>query len=137
VPTRWPLALVLAAAGALTLAAPAGAAPPPLAEVHLTVAQADGTVTGDVTLTCVPDGGTHPLADDACLALTAVDGRFEELRGRPDRFCPMIFAPVTAAATGVWGGAVVSYRHTYPNSCLLEVADGPVFTLRSPRAPRG
>jgi hypothetical protein len=139
VPTRTSFALVVAPAIAIAVAAapPAGAAPPPAAVVHLLVAQADGTVTGDATLTCVPDGGTHPLAGDACSALTAVDGRFEALRGTPDRFCPMIFAPVTAFATGVWDGTVVRYQHTYPNSCLLEVASGPVFTLRSPEVPRG
>jgi len=110
---------------------------PPRAEVTLTIALPDGRVTGDATLTCVPDGGTHPHAADACSELADAHGRFEDLRSTPHRFCPMIYAPVTARAVGMWGGEVVDYRHTYPNRCQLEVASGEVFELSPSAAPPG
>jgi hypothetical protein len=43
------------------------------------------------------------------------------------RYCPKIFQPVTASAAGWWSGSRVGYQETFANSCLLELATGPLF----------
>src|SRR5438270_473299 len=59
-----------------------------------------------VTLTCNPDGGTHPQPATACDALRSVNGHIENLPGNPG-ICPLIFAPQTATASGRWRGHAV------------------------------
>ena len=79
-----------------------------------------------MTLTCNPDGGTHPLPHKACNALRAVHGHIAALPGNPG-ICPFIFAPVTATAKGTWRGHLVTFQKTFPNSCVLHRATTPVF----------
>jgi hypothetical protein len=79
-----------------------------------------------VTLTCDPDGGTHPNPKKACNALRQAGGNFDRLRG-DHRVCPDIFFPFTATANGIWQGRVVIFQHTYPNRCYLQRATAPVF----------
>jgi hypothetical protein len=115
-------AAVLAVAVAGVAAAPAQAQPstPLPSALTLTVSKTDAPAAGPrtVLLVCSPTaGGTHPNAAAACGELAAAGGDFDRLHGRPMRFCPMIYDPVTVSAEGVWNGASVSYRHTYPNSC--------------------
>src|SRR5215471_7062679 len=50
-----------------------------------------GALLARVTLTCNPDGGTHPHPDQACDALRSVHGHIENLPGDPG-VCPFIFA---------------------------------------------
>lgn len=79
-----------------------------------------------VTLTCNPDGGTHPNPQKACNALRQVGGNFDRLPG-DQRVCPFIFFPFTATANGSWQGRVVIFHRTYTNSCFLQRATAPVF----------
>jgi hypothetical protein len=124
-------------AGVLALTAgPAAASTPhslyaPSALV-LTAGQGESATTATVeravTLTCNPTtGGTHPDAEAACADLERAHGQPAlTLNDDSDRACPMIYAPVTLTADGVWEGRRVSYERTFPNSC---VADSRVTTL--------
>jgi hypothetical protein len=115
-------AAATATMAALT-AAPAQAQPTPLpSALVLSVSQGDtpGGVPAQRTvwLSCSPVvAGSHPRADAACGELEAAGGDFNALRGKGLRFCPMIYLPVTLSADGIWNGAPVSYRQTYPNAC--------------------
>ncbi len=77
-------------------------------------------------LMCEPPGGDHPKPVAACHALAAAAGDFTALRGRQAP-CPMLYAPVTAAARGMWQGRSVSYRETFPNKCVMLRQRGVVF----------
>jgi subtilisin inhibitor-like len=80
-------------------------------------------------LTCDPSGGSHPQADAACADLAAARGDFGKLPGDGGRACPDVYAPVTAAAFGVWRGTPVTYGARYGNACEMSVTTGPVFQL--------
>ncbi|MGW4246070.1 subtilase-type protease inhibitor [Nocardia sp. NPDC004722] len=104
----------------------------PASALTLTVAQGESLETASsqrsVVLICAPTVlGTHPAAAPACDELNTAGGDFEKLHGRPMRFCPMIYDPVTVAADGIWQGNPVSYRHTYPSMCAAENRSTSVF----------
>lgn len=88
-----------------------------------------GRVLGREVLECDPDGGSHPDPGPACAALRAAGGDFGRLHSRPGMMCPMIYAPVTAQATGVWAGRPVLFTHSYANRCAAAVESGGVFTF--------
>ncbi|MFJ4649816.1 subtilase-type protease inhibitor [Nocardia sp. NPDC088792] len=127
-----------AAAGALAVlctVAPAHAQPTddggPSA-VTLTVAKGNSldssTDQRTVLLVCAPvQGGTHPDPAAACAEIAAAGGDFEKLRGHPERFCAMIYQPVTLAADGVWNGHQINYRQTFPNQCQADNRSTTVF----------
>jgi hypothetical protein len=99
----------------------------PASELTLSLDDSNGRVT-TVTLECQPPGGTHSEPERACRALEAVDGDFDRLRSEPSA-CPMIWAPVTATATGHWRDRPVRFTHTYPNRCLSEAESAHVFAF--------
>jgi hypothetical protein len=104
---------------------------PPVREptfLWLMTAGTDGTIRF-ANLTCDPAGGSHPEADAACRDLAAAQGDFDKLPGEGRRACPEVYAPVTAAAFGVWRGTPVTYTARYGNACELSVTTGPVFQL--------
>ncbi len=120
-----------AATAAATLAALAGAAVPAIAadgptRLTLSVSTPDHTFNRAATLACDPAGGYHPNAVEACDALTAADGGFEHPAAQT-RYCSMIYAPVTATASGTWHGRTVYWSRQYPNACVLEQRTGAVF----------
>lgn len=80
-----------------------------------------------VTLTCDPDGGTHPDAATACNSLRAAGGDFKRLRPDPTIACIFVYEPVQAYATGQWRGRSVTFAHTYGNRCSAAVESGHVF----------
>ncbi|MCW3035594.1 MAG: peptidase [Actinobacteria bacterium] len=86
-----------------------------------------GSIDKQVTLTCDPDGGTHPHPRKACDAPQKVRGDIAALPGDPHRFCPAYFSPVTATANGIALGRLVTFRDTYSNICYLHAALTPVF----------
>ncbi len=88
------------------------------------VSRAGGPRT--VTLTCDPAGGRHPDAREACDELTAANGGFTRLAATRG-MCPMLFAPVTASASGTWRGTPVSWSREYANGCMLTRNTGAVF----------
>ncbi|GAA3728628.1 SSI family serine proteinase inhibitor [Salinactinospora qingdaonensis] len=115
-------AAALTAAG-LGLATPAHAASSPIGELTLSLGGPDNRIS----LTCLPTGGTHPTADEACASLTAVWGRFKSLPAEQGVFCPMHYAPVTAEAHGTWAGNPVDYEETFSNACVAGVQTDGVF----------
>lgn len=80
-----------------------------------------------VTLTCDPDGGSHPKPAKACGSLRAAGGDFKRLRPDPTILCTFDYQPVKAYATGQWRGRPVTFSHTYSNRCLAAVESGHVF----------
>ncbi|QFZ73681.1 serine protease [Streptomyces fagopyri] len=92
-----------------------------------------GTGTGvpgtrGALLLCDPPQG-HPHAARACAELAAAEGDIGRIPDTPGVLCPMIYAPVTAAARGAWDGRPVTYTHTFANSCVMGAATGAVFDL--------
>lgn len=108
-----------------SLLAMAGTPSHPGAELALSLHDSGGR-TSTVTLTCQPVGGSHPERGKGCRSLTAADGDFDNLPADPG-MCPLIWAPVTATATGHWHAKPVLYTHTYPNSCVAARESGHVF----------
>ncbi|MFC9886970.1 SSI family serine proteinase inhibitor [Streptomyces pilosus] len=123
----------------LACAAPARAtgtehptAPVPDSRLLLTVSHGEqpSTAAGGTLLSCDPPRG-HRRAADACAELDAVDGRIENIPAK-EVFCPMVYAPVTARASGSWRGRQIEYTATFPNSCTLTARTGAVFALDTP-----
>ncbi|MEZ3179138.1 subtilase-type protease inhibitor [Streptomyces pimonensis] len=116
----------------LACAAPARAGGGHSAEdswLMLTVGRArtPSTAEGGTMLRCDPPRG-HRRAAEACAELAAVDGRIADIPAK-DLVCPMIFAPVTAHASGRWRGRPVDYTETFSNTCMLTARTGSVFAL--------
>jgi hypothetical protein len=125
----------LLAACALLVAgpAPAGAAAPPESipadwlYVSVTRGEAGSGDTRGTLLLCDPPRG-HEQAVRACGELRAARGEVDRIPLK-DTFCPMVYAPVSAAARGEWGGRAITYKETFANSCLLAARTGAVFAL--------
>lgn len=119
-----------AAVAALTVASPAVAGPKPGPAVgsRLTLSRvADGGGgAAAVKLTCDPDGGGHPKASLACAELSRVGANPAKLKAA-DRYCFLLYKPVTAQLSGVWRGRSVKWAHTYGNSCEMNRATGVLF----------
>jgi hypothetical protein len=120
--------ILLAAAGLLA-AGPAHAASRdhlPGNWLYLTVTKGEASARGTL-LFCDPPLG-HRHAAEACAELAAADGDIG--RNPPKRvFCPMIYAPVTAHASGRWNGRPVHFQETYANTCVMNARTGAVFAL--------
>ncbi|MEV7684797.1 SSI family serine proteinase inhibitor [Streptomyces bungoensis] len=124
---------VLLAWAGLLAAGPAQAAPrdlPPSNWVFLSVTRGDphtGAVRGTL-LQCDP-----PVEDaraaSACSQLAAVGGDISRMPQNKNVLCPMIYAPVTAQARGLWNGRPVDYRETFPSACVMNARTGSVFAL--------
>ncbi|TDD75028.1 SSI family serine proteinase inhibitor [Actinomadura rubrisoli] len=77
------------------------------------------------SLTCSPDGGTHPAAGDACTRLRKIKGDLDELRYKnPD--CPQDFDPREVDIRGTWNGRSVQLKERYPNEPCLRAATAPI-----------
>ena len=99
----------------------------PADQLLLTVSGAQNTWIRGVALTCPPAADTpHPHAAEACAELAATAGDLDTLPSDANP-CPMIYNPVTATADGTFDGRPVAWQRTYPNSCFMEAATGPVF----------
>lgn len=95
------------------------------AQFMLAIHSPDGQVRA-ATLTCGPDGGTHPDAIGACEQLAEADGHLERVPSTPAA-CPMIHEPVTVEATGHWQSEVRSFVGSFGNSCQAVAATGGVI----------
>ncbi|MFH9330144.1 SSI family serine proteinase inhibitor [Streptomyces althioticus] len=123
-------AALLLLAGA-TPSAHADTPPQPGNWLMLGVSQGETPAAGAVggtLLRCDPPGGGHPHAEEACAQLSAADGRITALPAE-DTLCPMIHAPVTAHAQGMWRDRPVSWSETFPNTCTLRARTGALFAL--------
>ncbi|GAA0402527.1 hypothetical protein Acor_67900 [Acrocarpospora corrugata] len=81
------------------------------------------------TLTCAPDGGTHPNPAAACARLAPALGNPASIQPKQGVMCIALYDPVTATATGVWFGRPISYTRTFTNTCWLSVATWEVFAF--------
>jgi hypothetical protein len=122
---------LLAAAGLLA-AGPAHAASRDLLPgnwLYLTVTKGEpgSSDARGTLLLCDPPLG-HPHAAEACAELAATDGDIGRIPPK-DVFCPMIYAPVTAHASGRWNGRPVDFQETYANTCAMNARTGAVFAL--------
>ncbi|MFD7701087.1 SSI family serine proteinase inhibitor [Streptomyces caelestis] len=123
---------LVAALVLLACAAPARAGGGHFAEdswLMLTVSRGETPSTAEdgTMLRCDPPRG-HRHAAEACAELAAVDGRIADIPAK-DVVCPMVFAPVTAHASGRWRGHSVDYTETFSNTCMLTARTGSVFAL--------
>ncbi|MEU0433459.1 SSI family serine proteinase inhibitor [Streptomyces sp. NPDC006290] len=128
-----PLALLVAGAAPAAHAAPRHALPGNWLRLAVTRGDARSGDTLDtlgVLLLCDPPRG-HAHAALACGQLGAAGGDFGRIPRRSGVMCPMLYAPVTASAYGVWDGRRVDYRHAFSNSCTMGVETGAVFDLSS------
>ncbi|MEU1515848.1 SSI family serine proteinase inhibitor [Streptomyces sp. NPDC005811] len=128
--------VLLAAAAALLFAAgavPAQAAaqdPQPGNWLQLSVTRdtAPSDDTRGTLLLCGPPQG-HRRAAEACDQLNAVNGDLNALPAAQDTICTLVYAPVTAHASGQWNGKAVAYAQTFANACEMEARTGAVFAL--------
>ncbi|WP_221358086.1 SSI family serine proteinase inhibitor [Streptomyces beigongshangae] len=123
--------LLAACALLLTVPPQAAAAPDPFRADWLYVEVTRGDITsGDVRgslLLCDPQQG-HEHAVRACGELRAVSGEVDRLPLK-EAHCPLIHAPVSAAARGEWDGRSITYEATFANTCVLAARTGAVFEL--------
>lgn len=123
---------LLAAALLVAGAAPAQATArhfPPGDWLYLTVTKGDarsGPSHGTLLMCDPPEG--HTRAAEACSELAAVDGDISRIPAK-DRYCSMIYAPVTVHARGQWSGLQVDYTQTYSSTCFMGARTGSVFAL--------
>ncbi|WP_433265112.1 SSI family serine proteinase inhibitor [Actinosynnema sp. CS-041913] len=85
-----------------------------------------GEVVQAIALVCEPAGGDHPKAEQACAALSTVDGEISRLT-EDNVACTMEYDPVTVTATGLWHGEIRGFTAQYSNPCVMRAATGPVF----------
>jgi hypothetical protein len=125
---------LLAAIALLTAgAAPAQAAPQESLSgnwlyVTVTRGEARSSDTRGTLLLCDPPQG-HAHAVKACEELRTAEGDISRIPPRADVLCPLVYAPVTAAAYGEWNGRPVAYTHTFSNSCAMGAETESVFAL--------
>lgn len=123
-----PLALLLAGAAPAAHATPGHGLPGNWLRLAVTRGDARSSDTRGVLLLCDPPQG-HAHAARACRQLAAAGGDIDRIPRRSGVRCPMLYAPVTASAQGVWEGRRVDYRHAFSNSCALGARTGAVFDL--------
>ncbi|MGW7605821.1 SSI family serine proteinase inhibitor [Streptomyces sp. NPDC054766] len=125
-----PLALLLAGAAPAAHAAPRHALPGDWLRLAVTRGDARSNDIRGVLLLCDPPQG-HAHAARACRQLRAAGGDPGRIPRRSGVMCPMLYAPVTASAYGVWDGRRVDYTHAFSNSCVMGAETGAVFDLSS------
>ncbi|WP_326598174.1 SSI family serine proteinase inhibitor [Streptomyces sp. NBC_01803] len=109
--------LALAASAALPTAA---AADDPGADTHRLEITVTGTGETDGTfeLTCLPAGGDHPQAAEACAAIDRAAAPFEPVAA--DTLCTYVYGgPATATIEGVWQGEPVQAEFSRSDGCEI------------------
>lgn len=91
----------------------------PESSLTVTLDRGDGAETEQWTLTCGPDGGTHPDPEAACATVDEVDS--EVLSPvPPDTACTMIYGgPQTATVSGTVQGEQVDAEFSRENGCEI------------------
>ncbi len=97
-----------------------------LGDFRLSVSSREGQPIAEATLTCSPDGGSHPSPAAACEQLTAANGYIE---GIPEKegVCTHEFRPVVLRASGTWAGEARHYEREFSNLCMGVLATGGVL----------
>jgi Subtilisin inhibitor-like len=89
-----------------------------------------GETIAKASLTCPPNGGSHPNPVAACEQLTRVDGRIEGIPEDPGP-CTLEFDPVIVTATGIWNGEPRHYKQEFSNRCVaVRATGGVIFNLK-------
>ncbi|MGK5552787.1 SSI family serine proteinase inhibitor [Actinomadura kijaniata] len=121
---RW---AVTAAALVPLTAVPAAADPRPAgpegAYLLMVTPVGEAAPERSATLWCGPDGGAHPVAENACDQLRKVSGRIGEIPEQQGP-CTLEYRPVRLTATGHWRGAPRHFDRTYPNRCAAVRGTG-------------
>lgn len=76
-----------------------------------------GELIARASLTCDPDGGSHPDPGAACEQLSKVDGRIEDIPEDPGP-CTREFVPVILSAEGSWRGEARRFEREFGNRCV-------------------
>ncbi|CAM3197415.1 hypothetical protein STSO111631_06205 [Stackebrandtia soli] len=80
-----------------------------------------------VTLTCQPEGGTHPGdVMTACSQLTNANGEVAAINPS-GMLCTKQFEPITATLEGTWNGRSVRYSQEFGNACEANSVTGGVL----------
>ncbi|MGH2732586.1 MAG: SSI family serine proteinase inhibitor [Actinomycetota bacterium] len=86
-----------------------------------------GELLAKASLTCNPDGGSHPEPVGACEQLSKVDGRIEAIPPE-DAICTLEFNPVILRASGTWNGEDRRFEGVFGNRCIgVRDTGGRVF----------
>jgi hypothetical protein len=73
------------------------------------------------TLTCGPDGGTHPMPQLACRVLEVADGPFQsQTAWEQGRRCFPLPSNQHAVITGTWRGDQVAVKYDQTSTCAAE-----------------
>lgn len=125
--------LAATAIGLVGAVSPASADGPPLASLLITVSHShhDGSPAERIvgTLTCSPDGGIHDDPATACAELVGADGDLAAADHEMEGACPMHFAPTEVRAVGWYDGELLTYGHTYGNSCFFAATASAVWDV--------
>jgi Subtilisin inhibitor-like len=98
----------------------------PLGNFRLSISPREGQPSAEATLTCSPDGGSHPNPAAACEQLTAAAGYIEDIPEK-DGVCTREFRPVVLRASGTWAGEARHYEREFSNLCVGVLATGGVL----------
>lgn len=85
------------------------------------------TVRGIHTLTCGPDGGTHPYAKEACAEIDAARGDIAAVPPLPNHGCLDVWDPVLIGVTGKWRGQEVLFSAFESNRGCAAISHGHIF----------
>lgn len=118
------------AAAAMAMAVIPAHADSPDHEFTLTISQGEVVVPDrTVTLTCDPDGGTHPDAVAACDIVRQVGVGLPDMNLNPDVACTMQWDPITVSVDGHYHEALVQFTKTYGNACQLAAQTGAFYAF--------
>ena len=96
-----------------------------LGDFRLSISPREGQPIAEATLTCAPDGGSHPNPAVACEQLTAANGYIEDIPEK-EGVCTREFRPVVLRASGTWAGEARHYEREFANLCVGVLATGGV-----------
>ncbi|MFG3512292.1 SSI family serine proteinase inhibitor [Streptomyces bobili] len=126
-------ALLLAAVAPTQASAPRSLLPGDGLRLTVTTGDSRSSDTRGTLLLCDPPQG-HSRAAEACADLTAADGDIGAV-AHEDAVCSLLYAPVTAHASGRWNGRPVEYTETFSNTCVMLARTGAVFALDDEQLP--
>lgn len=89
-------------------------------------AATSGEPIASASLTCPPDGGSHPNPVAACEQLGRANGQIEGIPEDPGP-CTLEFNPVIVAASGTWNGEPRHYKQEFSNRCVAVRTTGGVI----------
>jgi Subtilisin inhibitor-like len=88
-----------------------------------------GETIAKASLTCPPNGGSHPNPVAACEQLSRAHGFIEAIPEDPGP-CTREFNPVILTASGTWNGEPRHYRQEFSNRCVgVRATGGVIFDL--------